>query len=90
MLEVDNSALLDCEQICIGTYSPLKGMMGKDQLNSVLDNMRLENDHIWSLPVLIQKKKKGIYGNASSEEVKELKNEGIETEILPWIDNKEN
>jgi len=37
-----------------------------------------------------KKKKKGIYGNASSEEVKELKNEGIETEILPWIDDKEN
>ena len=37
-----------------------------------------------------QKKKKGIYGNASSEEVQELKNEGIETEILPWIDDKEN
>ena len=36
------------------------------------------------------KKKKGIYGNASSEEVQELKNEGIETEILPWINDKEN
>jgi len=37
-----------------------------------------------------QTKKKGIYGNASSDEVQELKNEGIETEILPWIDDKEN
>ena len=40
--------------------------------------------------IIINKKEKGIYGNASSEEVKELKNEGIETEILPWIDDKEN
>jgi len=37
-----------------------------------------------------KKGKRGIYGKASSEEVKELKNEGIETEIIPWINDKEN
>tara|TARA_B100000427_G_scaffold323410_1_gene326811 strand:- start:702 stop:1130 length:429 start_codon:yes stop_codon:yes gene_type:complete len=37
-----------------------------------------------------KKEKKGIYGNASLEEVKELKEEGIETETIPWIDEKEN
>ncbi len=37
-----------------------------------------------------KKEKKGIYGKASSEEVKELKNEGIETEIIPWVNDKEN
>ena len=34
--------------------------------------------------------KKGIYGNASIEEIKELKEEGIETEIIPWINDSEN
>ena len=34
--------------------------------------------------------KKGIYGKASYEEIKELKNEGIETELIPWINDKEN
>ena len=34
--------------------------------------------------------KKGIYGKATSKEVKELKNEGIETELIPWIYDKEN
>ena len=37
-----------------------------------------------------KKGKKGIYGKASSQEVKELKNEGIETELIPWINDKEN
>ena len=37
-----------------------------------------------------KKEKKGIYGNASKQEVKDLKNEGIETEIVPWINEKEN
>ena len=34
--------------------------------------------------------KKGIYGNATLDEVKELKEEGIETETIPWINDNEN
>ena len=37
-----------------------------------------------------KKSKKGIYGKASIKEVKELKDEGIETEMVPWIEEKEN
>ncbi len=37
-----------------------------------------------------KKRKKGIYGNASTKEIKELKEEGIETEIVPWVDDREN
>ena len=37
-----------------------------------------------------KKSKKGIYGNASLDDVKELKDEGIETEMIPWIEDKEN
>ena len=35
------------------------------------------------------KKKKNIYGNATTEEREELKEEGIELTTIPWID-KEN
>ena len=34
--------------------------------------------------------KKGIYGKATKEEVKELNDEGIVTQTIPWIDDKEN
>ena len=37
-----------------------------------------------------KKKLKGIYGKATSKEVKALKAEGIETEVMPWLDEKEN
>ena len=37
-----------------------------------------------------KKRKKGIYGNASIDEVKELKEECIETEVITWIEEKEN
>tara|TARA_B100001113_G_C20940633_1_gene548568 strand:- start:36 stop:464 length:429 start_codon:yes stop_codon:yes gene_type:complete len=37
-----------------------------------------------------KKKSKGIYGSASKKDLKELKEEGIETQIIPWIDENEN
>ena len=37
-----------------------------------------------------KKKDKGIYGTASREEIKDLKDEGIDAEIIPWIENKNN
>ena len=37
-----------------------------------------------------KKKSKGIYGNATSNEISELKDEGIETDIIPWFNDNEN
>tara|TARA_Y100000590_G_scaffold467737_1_gene647693 strand:- start:312 stop:740 length:429 start_codon:yes stop_codon:yes gene_type:complete len=34
--------------------------------------------------------KKGIYGNASSKDIKELGEEGIETQLIPWVRDSEN
>ena len=36
------------------------------------------------------KKKKNIFGTATSNEIKELSEEGIETETFPWIEDKNN
>ena len=33
-----------------------------------------------------EKKEKGIYGTASKKDLKELKEEGIDAQILPWIE----
>ena len=37
-----------------------------------------------------KKKGKGIYGTASKQEIKDLKDEGIKTELIPWIEDKNN
>ena len=37
-----------------------------------------------------KKKAKGIFGKASNKEIKELKEEGIDTEMIPWIEDKNN
>ena len=37
-----------------------------------------------------KKKNKGIYGSASNKEIKELKEEGVEAEVIPWVEDKTN
>ena len=37
-----------------------------------------------------KKNSKGIYGKATIDEVKELDEEGIKTEIIPWVNEKDN
>ena len=37
----------------------------------------------------LKKKNKGIYGTASNSEIKELKEEGIVAEVIPWIEDKD-
>ena len=37
-----------------------------------------------------KKKSKGIYGSASKEDLKELKEEGIDAQMIPWIEDNEN
>ena len=37
-----------------------------------------------------RKKSKGIYGTASKQDLKELKEEGIDAQMVPWFENKSN
>ncbi len=37
-----------------------------------------------------KKREKGIYGTASMDEVKELREEGIDAEMIPWVKDDKN
>ncbi len=37
-----------------------------------------------------KKNTKGIYGKASKKDIQELKEEGIETQLVPWLNEKDN
>ena len=37
-----------------------------------------------------KKKNKGIYGTATKDEIKELKEEGVKAELIPWIEDNNN
>lgn len=53
-IKISLSSLMDVEQIAIGTYSPLEGFLGKNEIESVLNNYRLLNGVTWTLPITLQ------------------------------------
>ncbi len=59
----------------------------KENFNYVGDNFAYEAR---SIHYNSKKKSKGIYGSASKEDIKELKEEGIDAQMIPWIDDNEN
>tara|TARA_B100001540_G_C15188863_1_gene365482 strand:- start:30 stop:455 length:426 start_codon:yes stop_codon:yes gene_type:complete len=74
-------------------YLEIKNKL-KEYKNFVKNNFEYVGDNFTyearSIHYNNKKKDKGIYGNASTEEINELSEEGIETEIIPWINDNEN
>ena len=66
----------------------------KDYQKFIKDNFKYVGKNFSKEARLIHYNKKnqskGIYGKATINEVKELEEEGIETEVVPWIDKQEN
>tara|TARA_B100001250_G_scaffold374771_1_gene361822 strand:+ start:62 stop:487 length:426 start_codon:yes stop_codon:yes gene_type:complete len=74
-------------------YMEIKNKL-KEYKNFIKNNFEYVGDNFTyearSIHYNNKKKDKGIYGNASTEEIKELSEEGIETEVIPWIDDNKN
>lgn len=51
---IDEQTALDLEQLASGTYSPVRGFMDVEEMNSVLDSNKLIDGNIWTLPILLQ------------------------------------
>ena len=62
--------------------------------NFIRDNFEnVGNDFTYkarSLHYNSNKNSKGIYGNATKKQISELREEGIETQIFPFLENKKN
>jgi pyruvate kinase len=52
-IAVGQRAWIDCEEIAVGTYSPLSGFMDRETLWSVLERHRLPDGTVWPMPVLL-------------------------------------
>ena len=52
-ISLDERNEMDAEQIAIGTFSPLEGFMNSNELECVLNKMRLPNHLPWPIPILL-------------------------------------
>ena len=52
-ITISSRELADLDMIAAGALSPLRGFMGRDDYESVLESMRLANGLAWSLPVCL-------------------------------------
>ena len=81
------------EKINLRKFNKVKKTI-KDYQKFIKDNFKYVGDNFAyearSIHYNGKKKSKGIYGSASKEDLKELKEEGIDAQMIPWIDEKEN
>ena len=59
-LVVEDDFIMDAEQIAIGTFSPLEGFMNSNELECVLNKMRLPNHLPWPIPILLPIEEKEV------------------------------
>ena len=88
-----NSKKKQKETLDIAKYKDVKKTI-KDYQKYIKENFKYvgENFAYEARSVHYNKKNntKGIYGNASKKDLKELKEEGIEAQMIPWIEDKDN
>ena len=52
-LVLTDRQLCDIELIMSGAFAPLKGFLGKDDYDSVVNEMRLSNGEVWPIPITL-------------------------------------
>ena len=79
---VDQDLLSDCQMIATGVYSPLTGFMNSETLASVLDENKLPEGIVWTMPVVLPVTKQTANVLTVGERVKLVSESGQEHALL--------
>jgi len=81
-INVSEKALMDCEQIALGTFSPIRGFMDRENLESVLDRHRLADNIVWTMPILLPIKTKNPANLRTTETIVLTDSEGTPSALI--------
>ncbi len=81
-VEVAPDVLVDCWQIANGTYAPLDGFMGREEVVAVLDEGRLPDGTLWPMPILLPVDAELARSLGRGEEILVRAGEGLGTALL--------
>ncbi|MER3445516.1 MAG: sulfate adenylyltransferase [Candidatus Dadabacteria bacterium] len=81
-ISVSPRVVSDLELISIGAMSPNEGFMGKDDYESVVENMRLKNGLPWSVPITLPVTKEEAANLKEGEDVLLLDGSGDSIAVL--------
>ena len=88
-----NSKSNNVKKLDLEKYNNVKKTI-KDYQKFIKDNLKYVGDNFAyearSIHYNENKQTKGIYGNASKKDLKELREEGIDAQIIPWIEESDN
>lgn len=75
-INIKKETAIEAENIAHGVFSPLEGFMTRNDYISVLENMRLENDLPWTIPIVLDVPKDLLQGIKEGDTVV-LMNDGL-------------
>jgi sulfate adenylyltransferase len=75
-ISLSNRQLTEAENIAIGLYSPLEGFMVEKDYNNVVENMRLAEGTVWTIPIVLGVVREKAQGLEVGQEIALTDNEG--------------
>jgi sulfate adenylyltransferase len=81
-ITISKESVTDVKNICHGRYSPLEGFICQNDLKPILENMRLANGTVWTIPILLDVSEEEAGGLTEGEDVCLKSEDGTPVAIL--------
>jgi len=81
-ITINKFTMREIELIANGSFSPIEGFTGREDLVSILDRMRLKSDLIWTIPITLRLSEKEAENLKEGEDLVLKTQDGIKYAIL--------